>query len=132
MPCDPIIAKARALIGTPFRLHGRDPQTGLDCVGFIACVFDQVADVPAGYALRNTLQAEWCALLDHLYVRRVDGAFDETDILLLAPGPAQFHLGVWTGSGLIHAHAGLRRVVETPGTLAWPVIGAWHAPQRNI
>jgi murein DD-endopeptidase / murein LD-carboxypeptidase len=127
MPCDPIIAKARALIGTPFRLHGRDPQTGLDCVGFVACVFGRLADAPTGYAMRNTRQIEWCALLDDFCARRVEGAHEAGDILLLAPGPAQFHLGLWTGSSLIHAHAGLRRVVETPGAPICLIIGAWQA-----
>ena len=39
------------------------------------------------------------------------------DLLLIAAGPGQLHLAVWTGAGIVQAHAGLRRVVETPG---WP------------
>ncbi len=31
-----LAAAALNLIGTPFRLHGRDPATGLDCVGLVA------------------------------------------------------------------------------------------------
>ena len=27
---------ALGLLGVPFRLHGRDPATGLDCVGLVA------------------------------------------------------------------------------------------------
>ena len=27
---------AEQLIGIPFRLHGRNPETGLDCVGVVA------------------------------------------------------------------------------------------------
>jgi murein DD-endopeptidase / murein LD-carboxypeptidase len=132
MPCDPIIIKARALIGTPFRLHGRDPETGLDCVGFVACVFDRIADAPTGYAMRNARQDHWCTLLDRLCARRPDDAYDAGDILLISSGPAQFHLGLWTGNSLIHAHAGLRRVVETPGPIAAPIIGVWRHLQRNI
>lgn len=132
MPCDPIIAKARALIGTPFRLHGRDPQTGLDCVGFVACVFDRVKDAPTGYAMRNARQDQWCTLLDSHCTRRLVGGYQVGDILLFTTGPAQLHLGLWTGRSLIHAHAGLRRVVETPGPIALPIIGVWQAPQRNI
>ena len=30
-----IAAAARALVGVPFRLQGRDPALGLDCVGLV-------------------------------------------------------------------------------------------------
>ncbi|MDB5714262.1 MAG: hypothetical protein JWO15_1659 [Sphingomonadales bacterium] len=48
------------------------------------------------------------------------------DILLFEAGPAQFHLGVMTARGFVHACALLRRVVETPGMPEWPLIGAWR------
>jgi hypothetical protein len=48
------------------------------------------------------------------------------DILLLNAGPAQLHLGIWTGAGLIHADAALRRVVETPGLPRWPILSIWR------
>jgi hypothetical protein len=47
-------------------------------------------------------------------------------VLLTRTGPGQLHLGVWTGSGLIHADVGLGRVVERPGAVAWPVLGIWR------
>ena len=31
-----ISAQALALVGAPFRLHGRSEETGLDCVGLVA------------------------------------------------------------------------------------------------
>ena len=31
-----LAAAAESLVGTRFRLHGRDPDTGLDCVGLLA------------------------------------------------------------------------------------------------
>ena len=48
------------------------------------------------------------------------------DILLFDAGPAQVHVGVMTGSGVIHADAGLRKVVERPLPYAWPVLGIWR------
>ena len=48
------------------------------------------------------------------------------DLLLLAPGPYQHHLAILTDRGFVHADAGLRRVVETPGWPAWPLVGAWR------
>ena len=116
--------RARLAIGTRFRLHGRDPQSGLDCVGLIAFAYDR-ADVPTGYSLRGGTPEGWAALLDGFAARRA-GAAEAGDILLLHAGPAQFHLGLWSGTSLIHADAGLRRVVELPGWPVWPVVGVWH------
>lgn len=55
--CEMTVTRARSLIGVPFRLHGRNPRFGLDCVGLAAEVFgeEQVAAAPlkalAGSAL---------------------------------------------------------------------------------
>lgn len=57
---------------------------------------------------------------------RLAGAPQVADILLLQPGLDQLHLGLWTGTGLVHAHAGLRRVVETPGQPSFPLLGIWY------
>jgi murein DD-endopeptidase / murein LD-carboxypeptidase len=130
LPVDSIIARARDLLGTPFKLHGRTLEEGLDCVGFVALVFGQGADVPTGYAMRNMQGERWATLLDGLATRRGGGGMRPADILLLQAGPAQYHLGLWTGDSLIHADARLRRVVEVPGALAWPVLGAWCFSSR--
>ncbi len=124
------LKRARALIGTPFRLHGRDPATGLDCVGLIACVADHDAP-PTGYAMRGGSAESWTALLDLFAIRRKRSPITAGDILLLEAGSAQFHLGIFTGDGLIHADAGLRRVVETPGPVRWPIHGIWFAARRT-
>ena len=56
-----------------------------------------------------------------------DGAPHAGDVLLLQPSAAQFHLGVWSGESLIHADGILRRVVETPEPLIWPLVSGWYA-----
>lgn len=118
------IAAARALRGTPFRLQGRD-ERGLDCVGLIAVVFDLTAEAPCDYGLRGTMPDRAAAMLDRHFSRRRNGPPVAADVVLFDGGPAQLHLGLWSGSSLIHAHAGLRRVVETPGPLALPLVGIW-------
>ena len=45
-----VVARARAVLGVPFRLHGRD-GAGLDCVGLAAHALQ--LDVPSGYPLRG-------------------------------------------------------------------------------
>ena len=51
---------AEELVGTPFRLHGRTPAAGVDCVGLVACALKHggvpcggAVDPPGGYGLRN-------------------------------------------------------------------------------
>ena len=117
------VERARALIGVPFRLHGRS-EAGLDCVGLAALALGR--DGPCAYGLRSGdtgLAARWL---------REAGLFKvETgrpgDLALVRPGPLQLHLMIGTGTGFIHAHAGLGRVVETPGVSPWPVLGWWRA-----
>ena len=127
---DPI-ANARALLGVPFRLHGRTPEYGLDCVGLIAIAFGLSDGVPTGYTLRGG---------DTQYFERVlrrqgfvgrKAQWRRADVLMLRPGPAQVHLGLWTGESLIHADAGLGRIVETPGIPRWPVLSAWLRRKRS-
>ncbi len=113
----------RDLIGVPFRLHGRDPASGMDCVGVVAWVCGARV-VPSGYRLRQRDPAAIVAGLEAAGLCAVAEA-RPGDVLLIAAGPVQFHLGVRTEAGFVHACALLRRVVETPG-MPEGVIGVWR------
>ena len=117
------MTRARALIGTRFRLHGRDAE-GIDCIGLIVATYG-LCDVATGYALRTTDASPIFGALSDAGFAPV-GELIPGDIVLFDAGPAQLHLGLWSGTGLIHADAGLRRVVETPGAPGWPVITIWR------
>ena len=109
-------------VGTRFRLHGRGAE-GLDCVGLVALALragGYSGAVPSGYSLRG---GDW-GLLDRLLVRVVEA--EPGDVLVMAVGPGQIHLGIRTVGGFVHADAGLRRVVERPGMPPWPVLGVWR------
>lgn len=120
---------AERLVGTPFRLHGRDPANGLDCVGLIGAALAAIGRpvrLPNGYRLRTTgvghllEQAEFAGFVETSGVPRPGG------VLLMRPGPVQHHLGIaGTRGGFVHAHAGLRRVVLSPA-LPWPVERQWR------
>ena len=125
MPSE-IVSRARALIGTRFRLHGRDPASGLDCVGLIICACPAITRPPEGYALRGGSAAGFAAMFERNGMMQRDGVPRAGDVLLLQPSAAQFHLGVWSGESLIHADGILRRVVETPGPLVWPLVSGWY------
>lgn len=115
--------RAREALGAKFRLGGRDPRFGLDCVGLVAWALE--ADAPDGYALRGGVPERVMRLLD-TRLARVDMAAPG-DVMLFAAGPGQLHLGIASAHGVIHADAGLRRVVERPGVMPWPLLGAWRA-----
>ena len=123
-----IVAAARAMVGVPFRLHGRS-DAGVDCVGLAVLALGRAGQGgigPVAYGLRSGevgLAERW---LGEAGLVRVDhGA--PGDLALVRPGPLQLHLMIMVPGGFVHAHAGLRRVVEMPGASPWPVLGWWRA-----
>lgn len=118
-----VLARARALIGTPFRPQGRE-RDGLDCVGLAAAALGLSA-ARRDYALRGGDLAALETGLAEAGLRRAEARM-AGDVILLRSGPGQLHLGVWTGDGLVHADAGLRRVVERPGAPPWPILSIWR------
>lgn len=127
-----IAIEARALVGTPFRLQGRDPVLGLDCVGLALLTLQRAGhcvEVPQGYGLRMGDEVRARAWLNHAGLCQV-AERAPGDLTLVRSGPVQLHLMVaGPVGGFIHAHAGLRKVVEMPGPSPWPVLGNWRVPQ---
>ena len=123
-----IAARARALVGTRFRPQGRDPRFGLDCVGTAAAAAGVPAEaVRRNYGLRGQRLAEVEHGLCDLGWRPVAGTtIAAGDVIVCQVGPAQFHIAVATPTGFVHADAALRRVVERPWPLPWPVEGVWR------
>jgi cell wall-associated NlpC family hydrolase len=121
---DVIVRRARALVGTRFRAQGRGGD-GLDCIGLVAAAVG-ASRVPADYALRGGSLRRL-----EIELRRAglepEAEAEAGDVLAMASGPAQLHLAVHTGTGFVHADAGLRRVVERPGKPPWPIIGIWRS-----
>lgn len=122
---------AETVVGTPFRLHGRDPRTGLDCIGLIDRALAEIgraALFPNGYALRT---GQW-PNLDEIAAKRgfavVGGPIQPGDVLLLNPSATQMHF-VIAGTRehtWIEAHAGLRRVVIASISDQFPIIRRWR------
>lgn len=109
---------ASQFIGTPFKLYGRDPRFGLDCVGLVCASLAAIGrpfEYPRGYKMRNIAIDHWLPITSKLGLEPTQGTERAGDILLVQPGPAQHHLMiVETPGSVIHAHAGLRRVVRQP------------------
>lgn len=126
-----IAAAARALIGVQFRLHGRSPATGLDCIGLAASALEGAGlplAVPNGYRLRNRTDDRWVEFLVRSGFRQLadESLSRDGDFWIVKPHPLQAHLLIAAGKSFIHADAGLERVVATPGPSRWPVHSIWR------
>src|SRR3546814_3642178 len=107
-----VVRSARALLGVPFRLHGRSADMGVDCVGLVALAAWRAGhegEAPDRYGLRGGRVEQFENWLAAAGLRRVSRMVPG-DIVLVQAGVRQFHVMVFTGEGFIHAHAGLRRV----------------------
>lgn len=121
-----VVAAARACLGTPFRPQGRVPGLGLDCVGLVlvAARAAGLAPVVPAYRLSGDHAALLAATLAALGCRPAAAA--PGTVMVLAPGGRARHLGIVSDCGLIHAHAGLGRVVEGPIDPDWTKLGCWR------
>lgn len=123
-------ARARALVGVRFRPQGRGPE-GLDCVGVALATFGiPASQVRSNYALRGEHVRELGAELARYFSKVPTSALRSGDVMLLQVGEEQPHLAVRTERGFVHAHAGIRRVVETPGLPEWPLLGVYRKRSR--
>lgn len=137
---DAIVAAARSAIGARFRLHGRDPALGLDCVGLVVLAVRAgggTTVAPDGYALRSGDADAVAAMIVAAGLVTANDRWPG-DVLLCRAGPGQLHLAIDGGAvcdqpsgSIIHADAQLRRVVERPGPPPWPVIGRFRLPSAE-
>lgn len=119
-------ARARALVGSPFRLQGRSEQ-GLDCVGVAISAYGVPADrVRRNYRMRGNHAAEIRETLERHFRRVPTAQLRPGDLMLMRVSADQLHIGIRTCAGFVHAHAGLRRVVETPAMPDWPLLGVYR------
>jgi cell wall-associated NlpC family hydrolase len=116
--------RARALVGTRFRLQGRDPRTGLDCVGLVleACGLPRDL-VRRDYRMRGNHLDEAVRELARTFRRIGRSRARPGDLVLMSVADDQLHFGLLTERGFVHADAGLGLIAERPGTPPWPVLG---------
>lgn len=121
---------AEELAGTRFRLHGRDPATGLDCIGVLAAALANCGlkqRLPNGYRLRAHRLPDLAPLAAQCGFEPTGGALLAGDVALVRTSPCQFHLVIaLDGGGFVHADASRRRVVSCDAPLAWPVVNHWR------
>lgn len=123
---------ALALVGAPFRLHGRDPATGLDCIGVLAAALGPDAALPNGYALRSRGEPDLSPLAEQLGLTAASGPIQPGDVLMVRPSPCQLHFAIAAAPfRIVHAHAALRRVVLSPLPDHWPILGHWRLADHS-
>lgn len=128
------VAAARAAVGTRFRPQGRSIGLGLDCIGvalLAAAAAGVIVPAVPAYALsgdHGDLLSDTLLSLGCRRVRRVQPG----DLIEYRLAPGHRHLAVVSGAGtpphIIHAHAGLGRVVECGAPPDWPVLACWALP----
>lgn len=121
---------AEEFLGVPFRLHGRDPKTGLDCIGLLVATMraaGRAAPEVNGYRLRTSRWPMLGEIAESLGFEAVEAPVMPGDVALFYPAASQMHFAIaGTSSGTwIEAHAGLRRVVISSSTL--PYAQLWRA-----
>jgi hypothetical protein len=121
---------AAGFVGCPFRLHGLDPATGIDCVGLVHAslvVMGRHPIAPRGYGLRNLAVDQWLQFAARSQLEPADGAIGADEVMLVALGYGQHHLMITTGADeVVHAHAGLRRVVRHRRDPASRICARWR------
>jgi hypothetical protein len=127
-----LASAVEALVGTKFRLHGRDPATGLDCIGVLAAAMGGGSSFPNHYALRARHLPDLSALAADFGFSPVQGSLAPGDVLMLRLGPCQFHLMIAvTHNRLVHAHAGLRRVICSDALQDWQIASHWRLNEHS-
>jgi cell wall-associated NlpC family hydrolase len=121
---------AGELVGTPFRLQGRDPAHGLDCIGLVMVSLARIGielHLPADYRPRRRRFEIPDDALRRAGLECAQAPYVAGDILLLRTAPVQVHLAIVRDADtVIHAHAGLGRVVVQPPVESWTVAAAWR------
>ena len=65
------------------------------------------------------------------FLRLAPPAAEAGDVAVVRTAPLQLHVVLLTDIGFLHADASLRRVVEVPGQVPWPVLSAWRCPHHG-
>lgn len=123
--------RAVSLCGTRFRLHGREEENGLDCIGLAnQCLLavDVDCQAPNGYSIRGGSEAIIRDFMAETGFERFppEAELCEGDLVLVQPSPVQWHFMVRAEDGFVHAHAGLGMVVFCPGDPPWPIISIFR------
>ena len=131
-----LLMAARAMVGAPFRPGGASNEFGVDCVGLVVLALRAVGRTTGPlppYRLRQTTLDGFAPVLARAGLIDGSEAILPGDILALQPSPSQLHLAIAGERGnLVHAHAGLRKVVYGPRPAEWPLHRSWRLAPSGV
>lgn len=121
---DSLVSRARAQIGTRYKLGGTAPERGFDCSGlvrFVAKAFD----------IKLPRTARQQATMGQAIPKDL-AAMKPGDLLTFGRGTKISHIGIYVGEGrFVHASTSQHKVIETSlvGTRS-PLIKQWKGVRR--
>jgi cell wall-associated NlpC family hydrolase len=119
----------------PYRAGGRDPVTGLDCLGVVAASLASAgwhAQLPLRGPLRQRASFDAARIAQDAGLVNATSGIIPGDILLLRCSSTQRHLLIATDAQqFVHAHASLRRVVLSVLDPAWRFAAHWRLPLQR-
>ncbi|MFA7439472.1 MAG: peptidoglycan endopeptidase [Sphingomonadaceae bacterium] len=126
-----IVDGARVCVGVRFRPQGRGID-GLDCLGVVIRAAANAGIhviAPVDYALAGQgLAQAYAGLVNQGFRRLGCGEARAGDMLAKSPATRQVHFAICTGSGVVEAHLGMRRVIERPLSADDNWESAWRMP----
>jgi cell wall-associated NlpC family hydrolase len=122
---DSIVARARAQLGTRYRLGGEKPETGFDCSGLIRYVL-------GAFDLRPPRTSALMALFGQ-EVPRDTAQLRVGDLLTFGFGNRVSHIGIYIGNGrYVHASSGSGKVVESSLARSGAKVKPWIGVRRLL
>lgn len=121
---DSLVSRARAQIGTRYKLGGTAPERGFDCSGlvrFVAKAFD--IKLPRTARQQATMGTA---------IPKDLTAMKPGDLLTFGKGSRISHIGIYVGEGrFVHASTSQHKVIETSLTeTRSPLIKQWKGVRR--
>lgn len=126
MTGEDVVREAKALLGVPYRHQGRDPETGIDCVGLPVIIVRRLGGAVEDYTAYQ-MEPDGRTLLD--YVRRnCDPVFNDMrlgDLLVFyfrRRRELPQHVGIVVQLDppmFLHTHSGTGKVIEVDFDERW-------------
>jgi cell wall-associated NlpC family hydrolase len=119
---DHFLSAAMDCVGARFRLQGRDPAYGLDCVGLISycarAAGCKVVD-KLNYDVTTDPAILACHLQESGFYKKEHGFLEPADVVIFSFFGSPNHAAISTASGIVHADMRLRKVVHHRLASSW-------------
>ena len=116
-----IVQEARKWVGTPFVHLGRRRGLGIDCAGLVLCIARDLGladwlEAYSTYSRQPVGDEVLRACRERLQEKQ---RIEPGDVIVFRNPRSACHAAIASDKGIIHAHAGIGRVVETALDAKW-------------